>query len=95
MQICPFPPSEGEVPHRISILGSSAAFGLYAQHLLKACQLVGAEAGWLFDSIRSIARGLKRHRGVSFRRRDFDSSEILTELLAMEGLESPSYSRPC
>ena len=89
MQLSPFPPSEGIVLQWSSIFGSTATFGLYVQHLLKACQLVGATTEWLSASIRSIARGLKRNRDISFRFHNFADFAMLLELLALEGWRSP------
>ena len=88
LQLPSFPPTERGILQWSSIFKPGATFGLYTQHVLKACQLVGADVDWLTASVRSIARGLKRARDLSFRFHNFASLDIIKEVLAIEGWNS-------
>ena len=83
-----FPPTSANVKRWGSLFNPGKTFGLYVNHLAKACQILDIATDWYGDSIRAISRGLSNIQDLSVKFDNFIFKEIFVALINRGGLDT-------
>ena len=83
-----FPPTNANVKRWGSLFNPGKTFGLYVNHLAKACQILDIATDWYGNSVRAIARGLFNVQDLSAKFDNFIFKEIFAALIRHEGLDT-------
>ena len=59
LAIAPFPPTSETVARRSTVFAPGKTYSIYLGHLAKACQLMGIDCSWRYDTVLAAAKGLR------------------------------------